>query len=84
MGGTVTQPDKTLAQVLDSNRTAIMALPHVIGVGIGKCGAELCIKVLASECSDELEEGLETLLQGHPYKIEITEPLQTLPSAPEP
>ena len=84
MGGPVTQPDKTLVQVLDENRSAIMAMPKVIGVGIGKCDAELCIKVMVSEHDDELEERLGTLLEEHPYRIEVTEPLQSLPSVPEP
>lgn len=84
MGGPLTQSDKTLVQVLEENRSAIMAMPNVIGVGIGKCDAELCIKVMVSEHSDELEERLGTLLEGYPHRIEVTEPLQTLPSAREP
>lgn len=84
MGEPVPQADKTLVQVLEQNRTAIMALPNVIGVGIGKCEAELCIKVMVSERSDELEERLESLLEEHPYTIEETEPLRSLRSAREP
>ena len=84
MGGPLMQSDKTLVQVLEENRSAIMAMPNVIGVGIGKCGAELCIKVMVSRPSDELEEQLGTLLEGYPYSIEVTEPLQTLPSARAP
>ena len=84
MGGPMTHPDKTLVQVLEENRSAIMAMPNVIGVGIGKCDAELCIKVMVCRHSDELEERLGALLEDYPYRIEVTEPLQTLPSAPEP
>ena len=61
-----------------------MAAPHVVGVGIGKCAGELCIKIMVTECSDELREKLRTLLEDHPYSIEKTKPLQTLPSPPEP
>ena len=80
----VTQTDQTLLEVLEDKHAAIMALPHVVGVGIGKCGAEICIKVMVSECSTEQARQLEALLADYPYSVEKTKPLQTLPSAREP
>lgn len=82
--GPVTPANETVMQVLERNRDAIMAMPHVVAVGIGQCAAEPCIKILVSECSDELKSKLRNLLENHAYSIEQSEPLQTLPSAPEP
>ena len=84
MDGTVTQTEDRLLQVLEQHRDAIMTMPHVVGVGIGRCGAETCIKILVSVRSDEVEAQLAILLDKHPYTIEETEPLQTLPSPREP
>ena len=82
--GSVAPANGTVMQVLERNRDAIMAMPHVVAVGIGQCDAEPCIKILVSECSDELKTELRNLLENHPYSIEQSKPLQTLPSAPEP
>ena len=84
LDGQVTQADKTIVQVLEQNRDSIMAIPGVIGVGIGRCGPEICIKVIVSARAGELEQRLEALLGDCPYTIEETDPLQTLPSAREP
>lgn len=67
---------------LAKHRRAILALPHVVGVGLGRCGEAFCIRVLATEANDELRMQLERLLGGTPYAIETGGPLTPLPDSP--
>ncbi len=57
-----------------------MALPHVVGAGIGLCGSDICIKVMVAELTPELMRQVEEILGQYPYAVEVTESLHPLPS----
>ena len=73
-------PDAGVAEALDANRETIMALPGVVGVGLSRCESEVCIRVFATRSSPELEQALDRVLGEHPYVVELTEPVEALPS----
>lgn len=77
---TVAQPQHTIEQALDENRDAIMALPGVIGTGLSLCKSQICIKVLVLKDSPQLRQRLDELLGQHPYAVEQTDPIRTLPA----
>jgi hypothetical protein len=49
----------------------LMSLPNVVGVGIGKCDAESCIKLYVEQKTPELERRIPEQLEG--FKIDIEE-----------
>ena len=66
-----TVPDRAATEfALEQHRDTILALPRVAGVGLARCGEAFCVKVLASQATDELREQLEQLLGTVPFVIE--------------
>lgn len=73
---------KSIELVLHEQRDRIMAVPGVVGTGIGLCGGRPCIKVYASEPASTLAGKLPDHLDGYAIDIEITGPIRTLPDKP--
>ena len=57
----------------------LMSLPNVVGVGIGKCDAEPCIKLYVEQKTPELERRLPEQLEGVKLDIEESGPFQIQP-----
>ena len=78
----VAQFEGTIAQALDENQDAVIALPYVVSAGISMCGNEVCIKVLVLKLSPKLRQQLDKILGQYPYLVEQTDPFYSLSSLP--
>lgn len=65
-------PQKSIEQVLSDNTSRWMALPGVVGTGIGECNGKPCIKVFAAAKSDSLQRQIPKQIDGYPVEIEVT------------
>ena len=66
----MTQP--SIEEVQEAHTAEWMTLPGVVGVGIGLCEGEPCIRVLLSRASPEAEEAIPERLDGYPVQLEVT------------
>jgi hypothetical protein len=73
---------KDIEQVLREQRERIMAVPGVVGTGIGLCGDRPCIKVYANEPASTLAAKLPGSVDGYAIDIEVTGPIRALPEQP--
>ncbi len=67
-----TVKQKTIEEVLAEHTPEWMAVPGVIGTGIGECDRKPCIKVLVVEASDSLSQRIPKEVEGFPVRIEVT------------
>jgi hypothetical protein len=65
-------PVATIQDVKDAHADTWMALPGVVGVGIGLCGDEECIRVLLARPSPEAEDAIPDRVGGYPVDLEVT------------
>ena len=72
------EPPRKVEQSLEKNRKAILALPGVVGAGVGKCGDDLCIKVIVLEDSPDINRKLDVILGDTPYVVEESGPIRPL------
>ena len=64
--------DTTIVAAQQALTDSVMALPGVVGTGIGLCGETPCIKVyLALEDSD-LRSHIPRTFRGFPVEVEVT------------
>jgi hypothetical protein len=61
-----------IEEVLRTRTPDWMAIPGVVGTGIGLCEGSPCIKVFAAERTKELEERIPASAEGYPVRLEIT------------
>ena len=59
-------------QAKDANTAALMAIPGVVGVGIGGTAGEMRIVVYLENASPELKARIPTELGGYPVAVEVT------------
>jgi hypothetical protein len=69
----------TIEQVKERNETELMAIEGVVGVGIGECEGEPCVKVLLENDSPDLKRQIPTQLDGYPVDTEVVGSLEALP-----
>ncbi len=70
-GGHQEMTSKTIEQVLKEHTNEWMALPGVVGTGIGECAGEPCIRVFVVEKTNELMSKFPARLQG--YVVDVQE-----------
>lgn len=73
---------KDIEQVFREQRERIMAVPGVVGTGIGRCGDHPCIKVYSSEPASTMAAKLPGSVDGYAIDIEVTGPIRALPEQP--
>lgn len=66
----------TIQEVKDARTEEWMGLPGVVGVGIGRCEEEDCIRVLLSRPSPEAEEAIPERVEGYLVELEVTGPVR--------
>jgi len=72
------QPSRpTIEQAQAEHTERWMAIPGVVGTGIGECSGELCIVVYVSEESAEIRDAIPAKVEGYPVRIEVTGPFRT-------
>jgi hypothetical protein len=64
--------DSKIERILHEHTEAWMRLPGVVGVGIGETEGQPCIKIFASEKSEELARVLPDSVEGIPVLIQVT------------
>ena len=65
-------PAKTIQEVLGEHTDEWMAIPGVVGVGIGQFEGRPCIKVFLAEKTEESAAKLPTAVEGHRVITEET------------
>lgn len=71
-------PDLSIADVFDNNRESIMALPGVVGFGIGEQGGKPCLRVMVEVATPAVRVGIPDLLGGYPVVVDETGPISAL------
>lgn len=62
---------RSVEQVFDSHRDALLSTPGVVGAGIAKLDEKPCIVVMVREKSFDLENHVPKQLEGYAVVIEI-------------
>ena len=57
-------------QVRQRHEADLMGIPGVVGVGVGQCQGQACIKVLVEQRTEELAGAVPTDLEGVPVELE--------------
>lgn len=57
---------------LEERSPRLLALPGVIGAGLGECQGRACIKVLVQKTTPELAESVGSILGEYPFELEET------------
>jgi hypothetical protein len=68
-----------IVEVQAKYEAQLMSLPGVVGVGIGECEEEPCLKVLVDRRTPELERQIPSELEGFKVELEESGPLQIQP-----
>lgn len=66
------EPMEPIESVLERHRDEWMALPGVVGTGIGLCDGTPCIKLFVARPPAELVDRVPRVVGGHPVKLEPT------------
>ncbi|HUX77197.1 MAG TPA: hypothetical protein VMY40_11210 [Anaerolineae bacterium] len=69
----------TIEQAKGQHETELMAIEGVVGVGIGECEGEPCVKVLLENESSDLKRQIPTQLDGYTVDTEVVGSLEALP-----
>ena len=67
---------KTIKEVLKKYTPIWMAIPDVIGTGIGLCDGKPCIKVYVLKLSKEIKDKIPQTIENYQVKIEVTGPIK--------
>ena len=71
-------PDLSITEVFDANQDSIMALPGVVGIGIGERGGEPCIRVMVEIASPAVKAGIPAQLGGYTVIVDETGTIRAL------
>ncbi len=71
-------PDKTIEQVLKERTDEWMAIPGVVGAGIGLSESKPCIRILSSVKPQQLRDKIPSTVEGYPVIIEETGAIRAL------
>jgi hypothetical protein len=71
-------PDKTIEQVLKERTDEWMAIPGVVGAGIGLSEDKPCIRILSSVRPQQLRDKIPSAVEGYPVIIEETGAIRAL------
>jgi hypothetical protein len=72
-------PSKDINKVKEQYEAQLMSVPGVVGVGIGECDGQPCLKVLVKQRTSDLEKQLPKQLEGFKVDIEETGAIDVLP-----
>jgi hypothetical protein len=65
-------PSRPIEQVLEAHTEEWMAIPGVVGTGIGECAGQPCIRVFVVEKTPELERKLPARVEGYVVDVVAT------------
>ena len=62
---------KGIEAVQKQYESQLMSIPGVVGVGIGECNGQPCLKVFVTKKTPELEQQIPKQLEGFKVDIEV-------------
>ena len=62
----------TIQEVKEAHERSWMALPGVMGVGIGLCDGDECLRVFVTRASQEVREAIPERVGGYRVELEVT------------
>ena len=75
-----TSPMKSTIEAAQAKLTdRVMALPGVVGLGIGVCESAPCIKIYVVQRTPELEGEIPSTFEGFPVEIQVTGEIRARP-----
>ena len=80
-GNQTVMQQKTIQAVLKENTDKLMALPGVVGTGLGECSGKPCIKVFVMKKTPELLKQIPSTLEGYTVAVEETGAFRALDPA---
>ena len=76
-----TPPMETTIEAAQAKLTdRVMALPGVVGLGIGECEGEPCIKIFVARRTEELDRQIPSTFEGFPVEMQVTGEIRARPS----
>ena len=69
-------PDLSITEVFDANQESVMALPGVVGVGIGEHRGEPCIRVMVETSTPVVRAAIPDQLGGYAVDVDETGPIR--------
>lgn len=64
--------ERRIEEVLREKTDEWMAVPGVVGTGLGLCDGAPCLVVLVARRTPEVEGRIPGEVDGHPVRIEVT------------
>ena len=64
------EPQTTIEAVLERHRDRLMAIPGVVGTGVGDCTGKRCIKLFVMKRTPELSAAVPASLEGFSVAVE--------------
>jgi len=74
-GGTILIERGDIVQVKERHEARLMAIPGVVGVGIGQRDGRVCIVVMVETRTPQIDDQVPDTLDGFPVLIEVTGPI---------
>ena len=62
-------PEREMGEILKEHTDEMMALPGVVGIGIGELQGSPCIMVFVVEKSSEVLSKIPNSLEGYPIQV---------------
>jgi hypothetical protein len=69
---------RPIEEVLEAHAKELIALPGVVGAGMGSRDGQPCIAVLVSSTPAVPPRGLPTMLEGYPVVVSETGPIRAV------
>jgi hypothetical protein len=68
-GDTMQSPTRPIADVQRDHERELLAIPGVVGIGIGECSGAPCIRVMADGLTSENRARIPSRIEG--YRVEV-------------
>lgn len=72
---------KDIYTVQADHEEDLMSLPGVVGMAIGECEEELCLKVYVEQLTSDLKSKIPDEIEGYKVDIEESGPIEAQPSS---
>ena len=73
--------EKTIQTVLKEHTDSLMALPGVVGTGLGECSGKPCIKVFVAKKTPNLLKQIPSTIDGYTVAVQETGEFRALDPA---
>ena len=80
-GNQTVMQKKTIQTVLKEHTDKLMALPGVVGTGLGECSGKPCIKVFVVKKTPDLLKQIPSTIEGYTVAVQETGEIRALDSS---